>query len=157
MGVPGQNVSVWSVNAETGASAAYEDYPFNSFATIGGRHFGAASDGIYELVGDDDAGVPIQAHLNLGQRNFGTSKLKAMPYAYLGVASDGLMVVRVTTEGASYTYKARAASAEMQTQRVDFGRGLRANYFTLELMNENGADFDLDVIELAATPLTRRI
>ena len=71
--------------------------------------------------------------------------------------SDGLMVVRVTTEGASYTYKARAASAEMQTQRVDFGRGLRANYFTLELMNENGADFDLDVIELAATPLTRRI
>ena len=157
MGMPGQNVSVWSVNAETGASAAYEDYPFNSFATIGGRHFGAASDGIYELVGDDDAGVPIQAHLNLGQRNFGTSKLKAMPYAYLGVASDGLMVVRVTTEGASYTYKARAASAEMQTQRVDFGRGLRANYFTLELMNENGADFDLDVIELAATPLTRRI
>ena len=157
MGMPGQNVSVWSVNAETGASAAYEDYPFNSFATIGGRHFGAASDGIYELVGDDDAGVPIQAHMNLGKRNFGTSKLKAMPYAYLGVASDGLMVVRVTTEGASYTYKARAASAEMQTQRVDFGRGLRANYFTLELMNENGADFDLDVIELAATPLTRRI
>lgn len=157
VGMPGQNLSVWSVNAETGASAAYEDYPFNSFATIGGRHFGAASDGIYELVGDDDAGVPIQAHMNLGKRNFGTSKLKAMPYAYLGVASDGLMVVRVTTEGASYTYKARAASAEMQTQRVDFGRGLRANYFTLELMNENGADFDLDVIELAATPLTRRI
>lgn len=157
VGMPGQNLSVWSVNAETGASAAYEDYPFNSFATFGGRHFGAASDGIYELVGGDDAGAPIQAHMNLGKRNFGSSMLKAMPYAYLGVASDGLMVVRVTTEGASYTYKARAASAEMQTQRVDFGRGLRANYFTLELMNEDGADFDLDAIELAVTPLTRRI
>lgn len=157
IGMPGQNMSVWSVNSETGASAAYEDYPFNSFATIGGRHFGAASDGIYELVGDDDAGVPIQAHLNMGKRSFGTSKFKAMPYAYLGVSSEGRMVVRVTTEGASHTYKARAAGAEMQTQRVDFGRGLRANYFTLELMNEDGADFDLDVIELAATPLTRRI
>lgn len=97
MGMPGQNVSVWSVNAETGASAAYEDYPFNSFATIGGRHFGAASDGVYELVGDDDAGMPIQAHLNLGKRNFGTSKLKAMPYAYLGVASGRVQNSRMSS------------------------------------------------------------
>lgn len=65
--------------------------------------------------------------------------------------------MRVTAEGKSYTYQARASSDQMQTQRVDFGRGLRANYFTLELMNEGGADFDLDIIELAATELIRRI
>ena len=51
----------------------------------------------------------------------------------------------------------RVNGIPMRVQRFDPGRGLRANYFTLELMNENGADFDLDVIELAATPLTRRI
>ncbi len=156
MGEPGKTVSVWSVNAATGGSTAYEQYPFNSFAVINGVSYGATADGIYELAGDTDAGEPIHAHLNMGQRNFGTPKLKTMPYAYLGAASDGAMVVRVTANGQTYTYRARA-SGDMQTQRVDFGRGLRANYFTLELMNEGGADFDLDVSEFAATELSRRI
>ncbi|MFC4923577.1 hypothetical protein [Delftia deserti] len=157
VGEPGRNLSVWSINTATGASSAYEGYPFNSFARIGGRYFGATADGIYELEGNDDAGQPIAAHANLGQRNFGSNRLKAWPTAYLGVSSRGHMVVRVTTERETYTYRARSSGRDMQTQRVDFGRGLRANYITLELMNECGADFDLDGIEFTVVELGRRI
>lgn len=157
MGEPGKNVSVWSVNTATGASSAYEDFPFNSFASIGGKNYGATTDGIYALEGDDDAGSPIQAHVHLGDRDFGTSRLKALPHAYLGVSSQGQMLLRVTAGANTYTYRARSAGVDMQTQRIDLGRGLRANYITLELLNEGGADFDLDSIEFTVLDLSRRI
>lgn len=157
VGELGGNLSVWSINTATGASSAYENYPFNSFARIGGRYFGAKPDGIYELGGDDDVGQPITAHVNLGQRNFGSNRLKSWPTAYLGVSSRGYMVVRVTTDQGTYTYRARSSGRDMRTQRVDLGRGLRASYITLELMNEAGADFDLDGVEFSVIELGRRI
>ena len=45
----------------------------------------------------------------------------------------------------------------MQAQRVDFGRGLRATYLNLELMNEGGGDFDLEHLEFIVNESTRRI
>lgn len=157
MGEPGKNLSVWSVNPESG-SAAYENFPFNSFARIGGRNYGASEAGIFELVGDDDAGAPIHASINLGKRDFGSPALKGISYAYLGVKSTGQMVVRVTTpEGNSYLYQTRSADAFMATQRADFGKGLRAHYLELELYNQGGSDFTLERMEFVVNELKRRI
>lgn len=157
MGEPGKNLSVWSVNPESG-SAAYENFPFNSFARIGGRNYGASDAGIFELVGDDDAGTPIRASINLGKRDFGSPALKGISYAYLGVKSTGQMVVRVTTpEGQSYLYQTRSADAFMATQRADFGKGLRAHYLELEIYNQGGGDFTLERMEFVVNELKRRI
>lgn len=157
MGLPGKTRSVWAVNLASG-STAYEDYPFNSFARIGDRYYGASEDGLYELVGDDDAGTPIHASVNLGKQSFGSSYLKNINYAYLGVKSDGRMVVRVTTpEGASYLYQTRDSKDAVATQRADFGRGLRATYLGLEIYNQDGGDFTLDKIEFAVAEMKRRI
>jgi hypothetical protein len=157
MGEPGKNLSVWSVNPESG-SAAYENFPFNSFARIGGRNYGASEAGIFELMGDDDAGAPIRASINLGKRDFGSPALKGISYAYLGVKSTGQMVVRVTTpEGKSYLYQTRSADAFMATQRADFGKGLRAHYLELEIYNQEGADFTLERMEFVVNELKRRI
>lgn len=157
MGEPGKNLSVWSVNPESG-SAAYENFPFNSFARIGGRNYGASEAGIFELVGDDDAGAPIHASINLGKRDFGSPALKGISYAYLGVKSTGQMVVRVTTpEGNSYLYQTRSADAFMATQRADFGKGLRAHYLELEIYNQDGGDFTLERLEFVVNELKRRI
>lgn len=155
---PGQASSVWSVVPGNGASAAYEGFPFNSFARIGGRNFGASDTGIYELEGDDDAGSPIHASINLGKRNFGSPALKGISYAYLGVSSTGQMVVRVTApDGKSYLYKTRRTDEFMATQRADFGKGLRAHFLGLEVYNQDGADFTLDKLEFVVNELKRRI
>lgn len=155
---PGANQAVWSVHAETGGSTAYEDFPFNSFAQIGGRYFGAAPGGLFELEGDTDNGAPIRASLHLGKRNFGSTQLKGISYCYMAVSSEGRMVVRVTTpEGQSYLYRTRRADDFMRVQRADFGRGLRANYLGLEIYNEDGADFELEQLEFAVNAMTRRI
>lgn len=155
---PGAAHSVWSVLPENGASASYENYPFNSFARIGGRNYGASDTGIYELEGGDDAGVPIHASINLGKRNFDSPALKGISYAYLGVSSTGRMVVRVTApDGKSYLYQTRRADDYMATQRADFGKGLRAHFLGLEIYNQDGADFTLDKLEFVVNELKRRI
>lgn len=157
--MPGENLQVWSVNKDTGGSTAYEQYPFNSFACIGGRYFGAAPGGIFELVGDtDDGEQAIDAVVNLGKRDFGSGQLKGITNAYLNVSSPEKMQVRVTTpEGAQYTYEARSSADHMRTQRVDFGRGLRAHYLGLEIMNTNGCEFDLEAAEFLVAEMKRRI
>ena len=148
---------VWSVE-RGGASAAYSGFAFNSFARLGGRIFAASDTGLYELGGQDDDGTPIAAWVDLGKRNFGSSALKGISNAYLSTSSDNKLVVRVTTpQGNSYTYKARRADAEMRTQRVDFGRGLRATYLNLELTNDGDGDFDLEKLEFIVNESNRRI
>jgi hypothetical protein len=146
---------VWSVE-RGGASAGYENFPFNSFARIGGRIFAAADTGLYELAGDTDAGQPIRSWVDLGQRNFGTTMLKGISNAYLTASSAAPLVVKVkTAEGKTYSYRAREAGP-MQAQRVDFGRGLRATYLNLEITNDAGGDFDLERLEFVVQASTNR-
>lgn len=148
---------VWSVERE-GASAAYSNFAFNSFARIGGRIFAAGDSGLYELAGDNDAGAPISAWVDLGKRAFGTTLEKGITNAYLTVSSEAKMAVRVTTnDGKSYRYESRSQDVDMRAQRVDFGRGLRATYLNLEVSNVNGAAFDLEQLEFLVTESKRRI
>lgn len=157
--MPGSNLAVWAVNMDTGGSTAYEAYPFNSFARIGGRYYGAAEGGVFELDGDTDNEAPIEAYMNLGRRSFGTNVLKGISHAYLTTSGEGHMLLRVTTpKGEQYTYRTRRAAEDvMAVERVDLGRGLRAHFLNLELMNEGGADFELERAEFLVTELNRRI
>ena len=158
-GVPvfDQASQVWALNTTTQASSMYEGYDFNSFGLLGGHYYGCKGDGLYRLEGADDAGTPIRASINFGLKDFGKSELKGITNAYIGVASDGAMVLKVSANGDDYFYSARANDTHRKTQRFDVGKGLRANYFELELLNTDGCDFDLSSIEFAAVTLSRRI
>lgn len=150
-------VDVWTLNTENNGSTRYEGYDYNSFAKIGDSYFGCKAGGIYALDGDDDAGEPIQAMVSFGKQDFGTTALKRVTNVYLGASSTGKLFVKVLAEGEEYLYEARDSSEAMQTQRVDLGRGLRANFLEFELYNADGDDFELASVEFAAVPLTRRI
>lgn len=148
---------VWVVNADRGGSTMYEGFDYNSFGIIGGQYYGMRSDGLYLLEGDDDEGGPIRASVSFGKRDFHTPKKKRLANAYFGISSTGRMFVRVTADGESYVYATRTSSEELKVQRADLGKGLRANYFELELYNENGADFELDTVEFVPAVIERRI
>ncbi|GDY37217.1 hypothetical protein [Acidovorax sp. NB1] len=147
----------WAVNAETGASSRYESYGFNSYAVIDGVAYGAKSSGIFKLEGDDDAGEPIQAHLHFGQHDFGMPEIKSVPNVYVGVGASGAVYLRAGDGKDAYLYRVRHTDTRQATQRFDLGKGLRASYFTFELYNEGGADFELDTIRFEVVPLKRRI
>ena len=156
-GVRQDNSATWAVNAETSASSRYERYGFNSFARLNGVAYGAKEAGVYKLEGDDDAGDAIRSSVHFGKQDFGTQNLKHVPYVYAGVSASGGVYLRVGDGEDAYIYKVRRDDPHQRTQRFDLGKGLRASYFTFELFNENGADFDLDTIRFEVLPLSRRI
>lgn len=153
----GDSYEVWVLNADTKASSRYENFPMNSFAYYDGAYLGGASDGLCLLDGDTDAGSHIQAMIDLGALNFGTLELKRVLHAYLGVVSETHMLVKLIVDGQEYLYSARKQSDNLRTQRVDLGRGLKASYFSLQVYNQAGGDFDLAKIEFVPIPVGRRI
>lgn len=152
---------VWAVNLDNNGSSSYANYPFNSFARIGGRYYGAAAGGIFELVGDSDAGAPIDAHFSPGTLSLGSSLLKTIGWCYLGIASSGYMRLELQAahrgEPATFTYRTSSHSVELKQQRIKLGKGLRSSYVVPTFYNEDGADFEIDTAEFHVADLSRRI
>lgn len=147
----------WAVNLDGFGSTTYSGYPFNSFANIGGRYFGAAASGIHELDGDTDGGAPIRASVDFGDVDFGNSFKKTVAECYLGMSSTGHLFIKILAEGQEFIYRTLGYSEHMQQQRVTLGKGLRPNYAGLQLFNDDGADFALDSVEFVPVTMTRRI
>lgn len=147
----------WIINPNLMASTALDNYDFTGFGQHKGRYYGIRPDGLYVLEGDTDDGVQIESFISLGNRNFNTAKQKRVPHAYIGASTDGRMVLKVIVHGQEYLYAVRNPSTDMAEQRVDIGRGLRSNYWNFELMNREGADFEIDTIKFMPIVLERRI
>ena len=149
---------VRDTGATSEASSTYESYAFNSFANIGGNYFGAGEHGLYALEGDSDAGQPIEVHIDLGQRDFGSDHLKLLANAYLSTnAAQPLKLLVTMPDGKTYTYPSRGADPLKRTQRIDLGRGLRAHFYGLEIRNDEGSAFELDGLNFNLTESKRRI
>lgn len=153
----------WVMNTESRGLSRYTNYPFNSFAKVGGRYYGAHSGGIARLGGRDDMGEPIKAKLRLGMFDFGDRHLKSFSDVFFGITTDGQMLLKAifvddrTGEKsmAVYKVKARPAAASRETG-AKLGRGLKAVDWDCVLENVDGADFDLQSIQFYPTQLSRR-
>jgi len=147
----------WIINPNLSASTALDNYDFTGFGQHKGKYYGIRPDGLYVLEGDTDNGTQIDSFISLGNRNFNTAKQKRMRHAYIGASTDGRMVLKVIVNGQEYLYAVKNPSTDMAEQRVDIGRGLRSNYWNFELMNREGADFEIDTIKFMPLVLERRI
>ncbi|WPG35301.1 hypothetical protein [Variovorax sp. EBFNA2] len=150
-----QDTWVWHADAK--GSTVYRSYPFNSFAVINGKHYGASADGLFLLEGDDDAGAPIRASVDLGKLDFGTSSQKTIAECYVGMSASGNLFLKVIVEGREFIYKTRGFSEHMQQQRFSPGKGLKSNYVTVQFFNEDGADFEIDTVNFLVADLQRKI
>lgn len=152
---PDGSLTTWAMNARNGAVTEYTNYEFNSFAKIGNRYVGASAEGLYELLGDDDAGTSIIARIKGGFLQFGGTHLSRLSAAYIATRGDGDFVLRITTgEGATYNYA--VSTRNMRSTKVHMGKGQRARYFSYELISA-GQDFDLDTLEFVPVVVQRRV
>lgn len=153
----------WVINTESTGLSRYTNYPFNSFMTINRRYFGVHSGGIVELVGDTDAGIPISAKLRTGMYDFNDRHEKAFSDAFIGMAADGTMLLKVILvnhasgekDMAVYKVNYRPADSSRET-RAQLGRGLKAVEWDFVLENVDGAHFNLDIIQFAPLVGSRR-
>lgn len=150
------DLSVWSMNTRTAAVTQFDNYPFNSFAKLAPqRYIGGADDGLYELLGDDDAGQGVIATLRSGYLQFGGTHLSRLKEAYIATRGTGEFVLKIlTADGEEYVYQAPLLS--MTNNKIHMGKGQRARYFAFELVS-SGQDFDLDTIEFVPIVVKRRI
>jgi hypothetical protein len=143
------------MNTRTASVTEYGNYDFNSFARIDNTYLGASSSGLYELLGDDDAGTDIIAQIKSGFAQWGGARFSGFKAAYLGVRGEGDFVLRLTTgEGQTYNYS--VSTRDMRSTKVHMGKGLRARYFAFELIS-TGQDFDLESIEFVPLVAERRV
>lgn len=146
-----------AMQTENQTFTQYTNYQFNSFAEFGGKYYGATAQGIFELVGSDDAGTPIAARACFGITDFSTAFVKAVDRVYMGFRStqDMNVIVHVDEEQ-TFTYVA-AATPELETSRVRVGKGLCGRYWQFEVQNTNGGDFTLDMLDVKTVRYQRRV
>lgn len=153
--------TAWVMNAESKAVWTYDNYPFNSFAQLGDRYYGAGPDGLSELVGDDDAGTAINWSARTGVTNFGTQLEKRGVMAYVGYTSAGdvglsVIVTEPGGEKVQYNYHMIPRNAADTTvNRIEIGKGLQSVYWQFEFVG-TGA-FSLDTASVLPMILSRRI
>lgn len=150
-----EGITTWTVNLSHGGVTEYSNFNFNSFARMGNKYIAASDEGLYELNGADDDGDDIIARLKSGMLQFGKSNYSSFKGIYLGLRGGGDFVLKlVTGDGKSYTYSVEART--METTKVNVGKGLRARYFSYELIS-TGQDFDMDSIEFIPIVAKRRV
>ena len=140
------------INLATGAVSRYTDFPFDRIHRFGGRHFGIRPDGVYELTGSTDDGVPIESTVKTFQTDFGTTNLKRVPYVYLfGRFGDDMTVGVQANEGIEYSFPAPAAVGGVQAVRAKAAQGIKGNAWAFSVANVGGGDFEIERVEVIVT------
>lgn len=147
------------IHFEAGSGATqYFGWPFNSMAKIGNKYFGAGPNGLYQIGGDDDAGVAIGAEIESGVTDLGSPNQKRIRCVYLGGQFDGDMVLTTKDDAENErVYAVPGPDGDNQRSlKVPVGRDGKGRYWQLRLENEDGTDFSLDAMDVSFLVLARR-
>lgn len=150
-----------AMNISNQAISTYSNFRFNSLAYFDGKYFGANENGIYVLGGDTDNGMRIQSKLKTGPLNFGDAIIKNLRNIWLTYRSDGhLMLVILVDEDEDHPVdvgQTQLVSDEILEERLKVARGARGRFYTIELQNVSGADFDLDSLSFVVEAIRRKV
>lgn len=148
------------MNIANKAISTYQNFNFNSLVHFNGKYFGANSDGIHLLGGRYDTGQQIQSKIKIGPLNFGNTLVKYIRDIWLTYRSDGhlCMVIYVDEDqdNLSDEIKTQVAIDRIHEEKLPAPKGMRGRYYTIELTNKSGADFDIDSINFLVDAIQRK-
>jgi len=162
---PSGNITTWVVNTRTSAVTEYRNYNFNSFAKMGMRFLGANAQGLWVLDGELDDTQSIITKMKSGLMQLAGSRFTSFKGAYLGIRvkdasgtrfhPKGDFILKLYAgDGREYIYAFRPQN--LQTTKINMGKGLRARYFAWELIAP-GENFDLESVEFVPITSIRRV
>ena len=161
--VAGNNISCTYVyHPDHDSFTEYTEFPFNSYARIGGSYFAASSDGLYLLGGGSDSGVNIEAHILTGMLDFGGHMMSRTPRMYFDFSGDSGLAVSVytSTDGLRRT---EAFTLLLPTAPVDrsaclpLGRGLPSHFWQYRVSNVTGGSLEFTRCAPHVIPLSRSV
>ena len=149
-------VATFAINTRTNAITEYQNYAFNSFASMGLRYIAASADGVFELDGELDDGALIPAELETGYYQMAGTKTAGIKGCYLAMRGQGQALLKIIAgDGREYVYRANVQPGLMNT-KINIGKGLFARYFAFNLQTP-GQDWDLDDVEFVPMMRDRRV
>lgn len=150
----------WALNLDTAAPSRYKDLPANSITMFNGITYISCDAGIYALDADTDAGRPINAKFSLPKLDFGYSADKKVPVVYVGSKVDAKLKLRVTVNKNAPLYyefaDSRVKTGTVHGMRATTGKASIGRYWQFTIENINGADFEIDTVELNPVKCARR-
>ena len=157
LGFDGQDFLTYVLNTQTQGVTEYDNFSFNSMS----ENLACSTNGIYSLIGNTDNGTAIDTSIKTGLMDFGESLQKQVPNAYLGITSDGNVLLKTITTYRGVKkerwYQVSTNNDSFETSKVKLGKGIKSRYWQFDLSNINGANFKLDSIELTPLVLARRV
>lgn len=138
------------MNTLTGAVTEYDNFGFQSITpTLAGN-----ATGLYVLGGSLDIDQPIVSSIKTGKTLWADKHKKFLDAVHFAMKGSGLSAFTVATESASYSYPFQVRAAGVSRGKP--GRGIRDNYLAFGYSNTDGADFQLDSIDVPALPSKNR-
>jgi hypothetical protein len=152
--------SVWVVNTKTGAHSTYANFNCVDIAEFNGKQLAVFEEGLYELGGENDDGVDIDAKIYWVPSSLGTPKQKRIESIHIVMRNlDGndLKLVTITDEVEERIYTKTIASnvAGLKTYRQLTTKGLSGTIWQVGIENTNSGDFVVDSAVLNSIELSR--
>lgn len=150
-----QELIQYAFNMNTGAATRYDNYGFTGYVRALGRTFACAKDGIYEIKpGCGDDGEPVNALVDFGAMDFGSSRKKILETLFLGINTDGELFAKVYADGGrERIYRAVQPGP---TRRFRTAKGLSAREWRLSLEVVDATEVDLTDVDFVVSANARR-
>lgn len=142
------------------AISTYSNFNFNSIACFNGTYLGATDTGIYPLGGNTDNGSNINSKIKTGSMDFGNTFIKYLRDIWVTHRTDGYLKLKILVDEDTTTTvgkQTNIVSNEIKEERIKLPRGLRGRFYTVELNNVAGADFDIDSLGLLVESIQMEI
>jgi hypothetical protein len=151
--------AIWemiAVNTKNNGLTNYSNYEYNSLCVMNDQVFGAKSDGIYLLEGDDDNGEDISWSLKTGKIDVENELSQRVRHIWFSRRSSGDLLLIVNDGETEYEYPVTAYSETDDAVRVKIGKGIKSKYIQLELKNLGNETIRLDSFKLFADKRPRQ-
>lgn len=149
----GSVAAQYAVNVLTSALTTYDGMDFLQFARTDAAVYAVRSDGLYRLRPGDDNGSPISVYVDFGETDFGSVKAKSVENVFLGLSTDGDVLVTLRSDDTDRVYRAIQRGPLM---RVNGARGVTARRWNLTLEVVDATELELDTVEQLVAVATRR-
>jgi len=156
----------WAINLQPGDGmphqvTQYTNWPFNQIVRFGDDYIGVADDGLYLLGGDTDYADPTPTGIPWRMRtaitDFGSRQKKVVRETFIHGRLGSTVSAKVSVgEKADVTYAA-VIQRGTKAHRIKYGKGLQAQYWSFELADSAGSEFDMDAQTHDAQPTSRKL
>jgi hypothetical protein len=139
-----------AINLHNSGISEYDGFGFNSVCLFAGKHLAANAEGIHFLDGDRDSGEAIDAGIRSGVViDSSLPEKKRATEIYPSIKTDGGYFLGTISDGNySREYESDDGKTSMHNGKIQPARGIISNYWGVSFRNKEGADFELQSIEL---------